>query len=205
MKTDNYYTRYDEILTDNEIFNYALLVDEFMRGQITYKELKEKFSNEYGIEVRADYAFPTGMTTEEHSNYIDRINSENPSYNDISYFIISGENFKNVIFRIDYKVIEVLANNNVRYYMEVYKAILETQIRHSYDKNEKLKAKRNMWKRRVAELQKELSIDTDKLTNSVKEAVKSDNVNTDLMSVYIDGQGQLKTIGPKLTRKKDDK
>ena len=62
-----------------------------------------------------------------------------------------------------------------------------------------------MWKRRVAELQKELSIDTDKLTNSVKEAVKSDNVNTDLMSVYIDGQGQLKTIGPKLTRKKDDK
>ena len=115
MKLNNFYTMYDEILTDKEIYNYALLVDEFMRGQITYKELKKKFSNEYGIEVRADYAFPTGMSIEEHSNYIDRIKSENPSYNDISYFIISGENFKNVQFRIDYKAIEVLANNNVRY------------------------------------------------------------------------------------------
>ena len=204
MKSNNFYTMYDEVLTDKEIYNYALLVDEFMSGQITYKELKEKFSNEYGIEVRADYAFPTDMSIEEHSNYIDRINNENPNYNDISYFIISGENFKNVQFRIDYKAIEVLANNNVRYYMEVYKAILETQIRHSHDKNEELKAKRNMWKRRVVELQKELSIDTDKLTNSVKEAVKSDNADADLMSVYLDEDGELKTTGPKLVKKKKD-
>lgn len=205
MESNNFYTRYDEILTDKEIYNYALIVDEFMKGQITYKELQEKFSKEYGIEVNADATIRTIMTLEEFNDFCNRKSREDYEYNDISCFILSGKDFRNVLFRLDYKAIEVLANNNVRYYMEVYKAILETQIRHSYDKNEKLKAKRNMWKRRVAELQKELSIDTDKLTNSVKEAVKSDNVNTDLMSVYIDEQGKLKTIGPKLTRKKDDK
>lgn len=204
MESNNFYTRYDEILTDKEIYNYALIVDEFMRGQITYKELKEKFSNEYGIEVRADYAFPTDMRIEELNNYIDRTNSENPSYNDISYFIISGENFKNVQFRIDYKAIEVLANNHIRYYMEAYKSILETQVRHSFDKR-MLRAKRNMWRRRIAELQKELSIDTDELTNSVKEAVKNENVLQNPKSVYVDESGALKTTGPKLTRKKDDK
>ena len=203
MKSNNFYTRYDEILTDKEIYNYALIVDEFMKGQISYKELKEKFSNEFGIEVNADADYSRAKG--EFNDYCNRVSRENYDYNDIVYFILSGKDFKNVLFRLDYKAIEVLANNNIRYYMEVYKVILETQIRHSYDKNEKLKVKRNMWKRRVAELQKELSIDTDKLTNSVKEAVKSDNVNTDLMSVYIDEQGALKTIGPKLTRKKDDK
>ena len=204
MKSNYFYTMYDEILTDKEIYNYALIVDEFMRGQITYKELKEKFSNEYGIKVRADYAFPTGMTIEEHSNYIDRINSENPNYNDISYFIISGENFKNVQFRIDYKVIEILANNNIRYYMEVYKSILETQVRHSYDKSAKLKAERDAWKRRIVELQEELSIDTDELTSDVKEAVKNGDNGFTIPSVYLDENGKLKTTGPKLVKKKKD-
>ena len=204
MESNNFYTRYDETLTDKEIYNYALIVDEFMKGQITYKELQEKFSEEYGIEVNADATIRTIMTLEEFNDFCDRISREDYEYNDISWFVLSGKDFRNVLFRLDYKAIEVLANNNVRYYMEVYKAILETQIRHSYDKNEELKAKRNMWKRRVVELQKELSIDTDKLTNSVKDAVKSEDNPNKPLSVYLDLNGELKTTGPKLTKKKKD-
>ena len=47
-------------------------------------------------------------------------------------------------------------------------------------------------------------VDADELTSLVKEAVKSDNANADLMSVYLDENGELKSTGPRLVKKKKD-
>ncbi len=203
MGKDNNYTKYDEALTDNEIYNYALIVDEFMIGKITYKELQEKFSELYGIEVRVEINSKSGMTLEERADFANRLIKEDYNYNDITGFILNGRYLNNVLFKMDYKAIEVLANNNIPRYMEAYKRILETQLHYSYDKNEKLKAERNMWKRKIEELENKLVIDSDELTSYVVKAVKSGTPVNNTKVVYLDENGELKTTGPRLVKKKD--
>ena len=203
MGKDNYYTKYDEALTDNEIYNYALIVDEFMIGKITYKELQEKFSELYGIDVSVEINSKSGLTLEERADFANRLIKEDYNYNDIAGFILNGRYLNNVLFKMDYKAIEVLADNNIPHYMEAYKRILETQLHYSYDKNEKLKAERNMWKRKIEELENKLVIDSDELTSYVVKAVKSETPVNNTKVVYLDENGELKTTGPKLTKKKE--
>ena len=64
-----------------------------------------------------------------------------------------------------YKTIEVLANSGIPEYQNALIALLRVQLRHSYDKDEKVRALRSKWKRRIVELEAQLS-ESDKLKKS---------------------------------------
>ena len=156
-KTKNY-IRYDEVLTDEEILMYAKVIDQFKRENIQFIDVKSIFLKQ-GIEldVKTNDFSLTKMTTEQANIINKRIIEQNYIYNDINYFILNSANFKNVIFIMDYKAIEVLANSGIREYQQTLIGILKTQLRISYDKDEILTKKRSQWKRKINELESQLS------------------------------------------------
>ena len=117
------------------------------------------FSN-YGISVELilnDFS-KRMMTISQAEELKKRITEKQYIYSDIDRYILNSNDFKNVIFCIDYKAIEVLANSGIPEYQETMMSILKTMLRHSYDKDEKLKVERSRWKRRVYELKESLSV-----------------------------------------------
>lgn len=156
-KTKNY-IRYDEVLTDEEILMYAKVIDQFKRENIQFIDVKSIFLKQ-GIEldVKTNDFSLTKMTAEQANIINKRIIEQNYIYNDINYFVLNSANFKNVIFIMDYKAIEVLANSGMREYQQTLIGILKTQLRISYDKDEILTKKRSQWKRKIDELESQLS------------------------------------------------
>ena len=158
MKKDRNYIGYDKALTDNEILLYSQMVDRFKNGEIDFANLKSMFLD-YGIKIEAipkDYSKKM-MTVIEANTIKKRILDEKFLYSDINYFILNSSKFKNVVFRIDYKAIEILANYGIPEYQNMMISILMMQLKHSYDKDEYLSVERNKWKRRINELKLELS------------------------------------------------
>lgn len=153
--------RYDVALTDNEILQYSQIVDRFKKGEIDFQTLRDLFLNN-GVTIEPvfiDYTkLPIASQIEEVKK---RILERNYLYNDINYFILNSKEFKNVVFRIDYKAIELLANYGVPEYQKAMISTLVTQLRHSYtnERNDELEAKRSKWQRRIAELELALSKD----------------------------------------------
>lgn len=99
------------------------------------------------------------ITVTEANTISNRISEQNYLYDDINCFILNSSEFKNIVFRIDYKAIEVLANHGVPEYQEAMISILMTQLKHSYDKDENLVIERSKWRRRINELKSQLSKD----------------------------------------------
>lgn len=158
MKKNINYTGYEKALTDNEILLYSQMITRFKNGEIDFTDLKSMFLN-YGIMIEAvpnDFSKKM-MTITEADAIKKRISEQNYLYDDINYFILNGDEFKNVVFRIDYKAIEVLAKYGITEYQETMISLLMTQLKHSYDKDENLMTERNKWKRRIAELKSQLS------------------------------------------------
>lgn len=122
--------------------------------------LKSLFLN-HGITIEAiPIDFSKKMITVTEANTIsNRISEQNYLYDDINCFILNSSEFKNIVFRIDYKAIEVLANHGVPEYQEAMISILMTQLKHSYDKDENLVIERSKWRRRINELKSQLSKD----------------------------------------------
>ena len=158
MKKNTNYIGYQKALTDNEILLYSQIIAQFKNGEIDFTNLKSIFLN-YGITIEAilnDFS-KRMMTITEADTIKKRISEKNYLYGDINYFVLNSSEFKNVIFRMDYKAIEVLANYGMPEYQEIMISILMTQLRHSYDKDENLTAERSKWKRRIDELKSQLS------------------------------------------------
>lgn len=158
MKKNINYIGYEKALTDNEILMYAQMIVQFKNGEIDFMDLKSMFLN-YGITIEAipnNFSKKT-MTVNEANNIKKRILEQNYLYEDINYFILNSTEFKNIVFRIDYKAIEVLANNGIPEYQEIMISILMTQLKYSSDKDECLAAQRSKWKRRIDELKSQLS------------------------------------------------
>lgn len=158
MKKNTNYIGYEKALTDNEILLYSQIIAQFKNGEIDFTNLKSIFLN-YGITIEAipnDFS-KRMMTITEADTIKKRISEKNYLYGDINYFVLNSSEFKNVVFRIDYKAIEVLANYGMPEYQEIMISILMTQLKHSYDKDENLTAERSKWKRRIDELKSQLS------------------------------------------------
>lgn len=158
MKKDNKYVRYEEALTDNEILSYAQMVDKFSKDEINYHTLKDFFNNN-GVNVQpVPNDFSNRMMTIDQADEIKkRIVEEKYLYDDINYFLLDSNDFKNVVFRIDYKAIEVLANSGNPEYQQTLISILMTQLSHSSDKDEEMVAKRSKWRRQISELEDSLA------------------------------------------------
>lgn len=157
MRKDINYVRYDEALTDNEILIYAQIINQFKSGEIDFQTLKSLFLNN-GVNIEpVTIDFTKKMMTISAADAIKkRISEQKYLYSDINYFILNSNEFKNVVFYMDYKAIELLANYGVPEYQEIMISILTTQLSHSYDKDEKLAAERAKWRRRIAELKSSL-------------------------------------------------
>lgn len=158
MKKNINYIRYEKALTDNEILLYSQMIAQFKTGEIDFTSLKRMFLN-YGITIKAiPNDFSEKMLTITEADIIKkRISEQNYLYGDINYFVLNSSEFKNIVFRIDYKAIEILANYGIPEYQETLISILMTQLKNSYDKDENLAAERNKWKRRIDELKLQLS------------------------------------------------
>ena len=158
MEKDIKYVRYEEALTDNEILLYAQIINQFEKGEIDFQTLKSLFlNNGVNIEPVPNDFSKKMMTISEADVIKKRISEQKYLYSDINYFILNSNEFKNVVFHMDYKAIELLANYGVPEYQETMISILMTQLKHSYDKDEKLAAERSKWRRRIAELKSSLS------------------------------------------------
>lgn len=119
MEKDTNYIRYEKVLTDNEILLYSQIIIQFKNKNIDFTTLKNIFLN-YGITIEAitnDFSKKI-MTITEAKETKNRILEKNYLYNDINYFILNSSKFKNVIFYIYYKAIEVLANYEIPEYQK---------------------------------------------------------------------------------------
>lgn len=158
MKKNIKYISYAEALTDNEILLYSQIINQFKNGEIDFKTLRNLFlNNGVIIEPIPNNFSKKTMTISETDIIKKRISEQKYLYSDINCFILNSNEFKNVVFRMDYKAIELLANYGVPEYQETMISILMTQLRLSYDKDEKLSVERAKWKRRIAELKSSLS------------------------------------------------
>ena len=155
----NKYVRYDAALTDKEILSYALIIDRFKRGEINYKELEKLFGG-LGLAVEPVlYDYTKRMISIREANIIEeRHLSKNYLPADIRGYILNSydRSIIDVMFMMDRKVIEVLADYGMSEYQLELINILRTQIRftpHNKDNMVNL----SLWNRRIKELEKELS------------------------------------------------
>ena len=116
------YIRYDEALTDNEILTYSQIINQFRNGEIDFSDLKKIFLS-YGVDINpvAKDISNKFMTISEANSIKKRISEQKYLYNDINYFILNSNNFKNIVFVIDYKAIELLANHGIPEYQKAMK------------------------------------------------------------------------------------
>ena len=158
MKKDIKYVRYEDVLTDNEILLYAQIINRFEKGEIDFQTLKSLFlNNGVNIEPVLNDFSKKMMTISEADVIKERISEQKYLYSDINYFILNSNEFKNVVFRMDYKVIELLANYGFPDYQKTMISILTTQLKNSFDKDEKIAAERSKWRIRIDELNSSLS------------------------------------------------
>lgn len=152
------YILYEDVLTDDEILLYGQMIDKFKTGEIDFKTLESMFLS-LGITIETTlFDFSKTMMSIEEANIVrERISKQDYLYSDIHYFILNSNRFKNVIFCIDYKAIEVLANAGMPKYQNTLISILKTQLRYSDDKDKTLVKKRENWKTRIAELESQLA------------------------------------------------
>ena len=158
MQKNNNYVRYNDALTDNEILLCAQIINKFKKNEIDFQTLKVLFLN-HGIDIEAvpnDY-HKRKITVDEAKAIEKRISDQKYNYDDIDYFILSSKDFNDVIFRMDYKAVEILANYGDPEYQRILISTLTFQLLHSYDKGEKLKLERSKWRRRINELRASLS------------------------------------------------
>ena len=107
MKKDIKYVRYEEALTDNEILLYAQIINQFKKGEIDFQTLKSLFlNNGVNIEPVPNDFSKKMMTISEADVIKKRISEQKYLYSDINYFILNSNEFKNVVFHMDYKAIE---------------------------------------------------------------------------------------------------
>ena len=156
-KPDYDYVRYDYALTDKEILLCAQIIDQFERGEIDFITLKEQFLG-YDISLEAVLHDVSGrmMTVVQAEEREKRIAEHNFRPEDIKYYLLNSENFKNVVFLMDRKAIELLAESGSRKYQEALIGILKTQLKYSMNTTLESTAQRAMWSRRITELEKDM-------------------------------------------------
>ncbi len=160
MKEDKKYVRYDMALTDNEILQYALIIDQYEKGKIDNQTLRNLFLDK-GVTIEPRFHDYSKMLLLSSVGAMKkRILEGNYVYNDVDCFVLNSEGFKNVVFRMDRKAIEVLADYGIPEYQEALLGILSYQlrlVRWTVPKDEKMLAEWEKWRRRVIELEASLA------------------------------------------------
>ncbi len=124
---DKKYERYDKVLNISEIIEYALMIDKFEEGSIDFKRLQALFLNNNVSLTVEPYKISETVNKEKRKEIKERYINGNYLPSDILNYIINGH----IIFNIDYKVIELLANAGVVKYQTLFLSILKSQLRDS--------------------------------------------------------------------------
>ena len=138
-KKDNKdYVLYPSALTDKQILEFALILDQFQEKEIDFPTMI-KLYQDLGVSVE-----PVFTDYEKHTinrNQLEAIRERRArqeyTYEDLSHLSMEVNHIKNVIFRIDHKAIRVLAAAGYTKYQKILLGILQSQIRldngHSYE------------------------------------------------------------------------
>ena len=144
---------YSDILTDKEIITYALILDKFKKGLISYQKMEKLFLR-FNIEIepiKRKY-YGAMITIDKTREIEERSNNNNYISSDLEGIILNSIDYKNVVFRIDYYVIELLAKAGLKKYKKILIGILETQLKLTYNVNQEVANNRRKWKKQIEEL-----------------------------------------------------
>lgn len=103
---------YNEVLSEKEIITIGLIIRRFEREQITYKQLKQLLADEnINLSLRLRDVSNRMMTVIQAEEMKKRFEKEEYDPGDLDGYLISGENYENVLVRYDRAMIDVLAKN----------------------------------------------------------------------------------------------
>lgn len=120
----NQFIYYGDILSNLDIITIGLYIVKYEQRQITYKELKDALAVR-DIEVKPYlYDISTHMMTKcQYEELKIKFNKEEYEPENLNGYIISSENYKNVLIRYDRKMINVLAEYGDEYSKKVLESL----------------------------------------------------------------------------------
>lgn len=137
------YISFVDVLNDDEILSFGLILDKFHKNEIDYQELKSLFTT-YGIKAT--------LMLKGETEAKDVTTHANPS--DVQSIILNGGRLKNVEFYLEHiKAISVLADFGLPEYIEALINGLSIQIEESAScDDEAIKQERVKWINKKQEL-----------------------------------------------------
>lgn len=111
-KEGNIIKNYKEVLSEKEIVTIGLIIRKFEREQISYQQLKQLLKDE-NIELTPHFHKFTKfrMSTMEQEEMKKRFETKQYDAGDFDGYLISGNNYKNVLIKYDRQMIDTLAKN----------------------------------------------------------------------------------------------
>ena len=111
-KEENIIRNYNEVLSENEIVKIGLIIRKFEREQISYKQLNQLLKDE-NVELTPHFHEFTKfrMSTMEQEEKKKRFETKQYDAGDFDGYLISGNNYKNVLIKYDRQMIDILAKN----------------------------------------------------------------------------------------------
>lgn len=159
---NNELINYGDILTDKEILVYARILDAFAKKRINYQSLEKLFA-ENGVNVRPLlYDNSIYLTMADYNAAHERFARKEYVYSDIRSFILSNNEFQNIMFGLDYKSVEVLANSGDLEYKECLRIILKTFMKNIDVTSQKGLTLKRKWNTQIKELESELGMNSYK-------------------------------------------
>ena len=123
---------YNEVLSEKEIITIGLIIRRFEREQITYKQLKQLLADEnINLSLRLRDVSNRMMTVIQAEEMKKRFEKEEYDPGDLDGYLISGENYENVLVRYDRAMIDVLAKNGDKDAISTRNILLQWEERNS--------------------------------------------------------------------------
>lgn len=122
----NQFIYYGDVLSKLDIITIGLYIVKYEQKQITYKELKQALILK-NIELKP-YLHDIStrlMTINQYKELKDKFENEEYDPTHLNGYIISSENYKNVLIRYDRHMIRVLAEYGEEYSKQALERLIE--------------------------------------------------------------------------------
>lgn len=127
MKKENK-TIWTNVLSDDDIAFFTTLMFDFMENKINYFDfvnISEKRG--YNIVANTEISSVKKLTIDQYESLINRIKSNIILYSDINYFVLSNDEYDNIIMTIDRPSIEIAADYGDKRAKDIMQGIYKTE------------------------------------------------------------------------------